>query len=422
MKRLTQLEFINSCLEKHGSRYDYSLVEYKNLRSKINIICREHGIFIQSPKRHKEGQGCPRCHCNKNLTKEEFINLCKNKNEYDYSLINKEIIRSDDYIKIIDINSELVYLQLSDNHKNGIRPTKIESKSLINKLSTIHNNKYDYIIEKETYYSTDKIKIVNKLTSDIFDYRVDKHLKGMSPNKVTLNLFLYKSKEKHNDRYDYSLIKEVNGNSDKVDIICKDHGIFKQSVSNHMNSGHGCPICIGKGKWSNNVLISEFNKVHFNIYDYSKINFNGVDNKVDIICKEHGLFQQNIHKHLIGQGCPECKQNSKGEEYIKNYLERNKIKYIRQKSFQNCKYINKLNFDFYLPDMNTCLEFDGIQHFKPIKEFGGEKEFNLILKRDECKNKWCFENNVNLIRIRYDEFDKISEILDEKLQLFVNKK
>lgn len=143
----------------------------------------------------------------------------------------------------------------------------------------------------------------------------------------------------------------------------------------------------------------------------------GVNKKVNIVCKNHGIFSQNIHKHLKGQGCPECKQNSKGEEYIKTYLEKREIKYIRQKSFDDCKYINRLSFDFYLPDLNTCLEFDGLQHFEPVKEFGGEKEFNLILKRDKCKNKWCIENKVNLIRIRYDEFDKISEILDKKLQL-----
>jgi very-short-patch-repair endonuclease len=422
MGKITTNDFIKSCIERHCDRYDYSLVEYKNMRSKIDIICKEHGIFIQNPKNHRDGQGCPKCYGNRNLTKEEFINLCRNKNYYDYSLIDDKIIKIKSLIKVIDKSTGLIYQQFANHHLDGLKPTKIESKSLITKLSIIHNNKFDYIIEKETYYSTDKIKIVNKLTNDIFEYRVDRHLKGMSPNKVTLNLFLYKSKEKHNDRYDYSLVKEVNGNSDKVDIICNDHGIFKQSVSGHMNLGHGCPICIGKGKWSNDVLISEFNKVHFDLYDYSKINFEGVDIKVDIICKEHGIFSQNIHKHLKGQGCPECKQNSKGEEYIKNYLERNEIKYIRQKSFDDCKYINRLNFDFYLPDMNTCLEFDGLQHFEPVKEFGGEKEFDLILKRDECKNKWCVENSVNLIRIRYDEFDKISEILDKKLQLFVNKK
>ena len=421
MKRLTQEEFIKSCIEKHGSRYDYSLVEYTKISSKISIICKDHGFFIQNAKNHRDGQGCPRCHCNRNLSKKEFINLCKNKSKYDYSLIDDEFIKSDDLVKVIDIESNLVYIQLSDNHRIGVKPTKIESISLVDRLSKIHDNKFDYIIEKETYYSTDKIKIVNKLTNDIFEYRVDRHLMGMSPNKVTLNLFLHRSKEKHNDRYDYSLIKEVNGNSDKVDIICKNHGIFKQSVSNHMNLGHGCPICIGKGKWNKDTLISGFNKIHFDLYDYSKIDFQGVDKKVDIVCKSHGVFSQNIHKHLKGQGCPECIQNSKGEEYIKNYLERNEIKYIRQKSFDDCKYINRLNFDFYLPDMNICLEFDGLQHFEPVKEFGGEKEFDLILKRDECKNKWCIENRVSLVRIRYDEFDKISEILDEKLQ-FVNKK
>ena len=417
MRKLTQNEFIKLCIEKHNNKYDYSLVEYKNNRTKVSIRCKDHGIFIQNSKNHKDGQGCPRCYGNKNLTKEEFINLCKNKNKYDYSLIDDKIIKIKSLIKVIDISTKLIYIQFACHHMNGIKPTKIESNSLVEKLSILHNNKFNYIIEKETYYSTDKIKMINNSTGDIFEYRVDKHLKGMSPKKVTLNLFLYKSKEKHNSRYDYSLVKEVNGNSDKVDIICKDHGIFKRSVSNHMNLGHGCPICIGKGKWSNDVLISEFNKVHLDLYDYSKINFDGVEKKVDIICKEHGVFSQNIHKHLKGQGCPECKQNSKGEEYIKKYLERNEIKYIRQKSFDDCKYINKLNFDFYLPDMNTCLEFDGLQHFKPVKEFGGEKEFDLILKRDECKNKWCIENKVNLIRIRYDEFNKISEILDEKLQI-----
>ena len=78
MKRLTQEEFINNCIEKHGDFYDYSLVEYKNISSKVSIICKEHGIFIQNPKNHRDGQGCSRCHCNRNLTKEEFINLCKN--------------------------------------------------------------------------------------------------------------------------------------------------------------------------------------------------------------------------------------------------------------------------------------------------------------------------------------------------------
>ena len=91
------------------------------------------------------------------------------------------------------------------------------------------------------------------------------------------------------------------------------------------------------------------------------------------------------------------------------------IKYIRQHGFDSCKYINKLNFDFYIPEFNTCIEFDGIQHYKPVKEFGGLKEFENIKKRDECKNKWCVENNIKLIRIKHSEINMIGEILNTNL-------
>jgi very-short-patch-repair endonuclease len=131
------------------------------------------------------------------------------------------------------------------------------------------------------------------------------------------------------------------------------------------------------------------------------------------------LFEQNIHKHLNGQGCSLCDNNSKGEQYIKMYLEELNIKYIRQHGFDTCRYINKLNFDFYLPDHNTCIEFDGIQHFKPIKYFGGEKEYKATKERDKSKNDWCFENKVNLIRIKYNEMNKIYEILKNKLQVSI---
>jgi very-short-patch-repair endonuclease len=414
MKRLTQDEFISKCKEKHGNRYDYSKVEYKNISSKIIIICREHGDFKQIAKNHKDGQGCPTCSGSTSLNKYQFLEKCDNI-KYDYSLIEDRIIKSDDYIKVIHKETNLTYIQLSDHHKNGLKPTKIESNSLVKKFKEIHNNKFDYLIEKETYYSTDKIKIINKLTNDEFYYRVDRHLKGMKPNKVTINYFLFKSKELHGDKYDYSLIESIKGNSDKVEIICKEHGVFSQRVSNHINLGDGCPKCSGVGKWNTELLISEFKNVHNNTFDYSYVKFENVGKKVKIICKDHGLFEQNIHKHLKGQGCPECSYNSKGEEYVKMYLDQFEIKYIRQHSFDTCRYINRLSFDFYLPELKTCIEFDGIQHFKPINDFGGKNEFKNIQKRDNCKNKWCEDNNIKLIRIKYNEIDRIKYIL-EKLQ------
>ena len=123
----------------------------------------------------------------------------------------------------------------------------------------------------------------------------------MKPNKITLNYFLLKSREIHGDKYDYSMVNKINGGKSKIDIICKEHGIFEQRVSNHINIGDGCPKCSGKGKWNDDTLKSEFIKIHSNKYDYSNTKFTGVNNKVEIICKNHGKFLQNIHKHIKEQ-------------------------------------------------------------------------------------------------------------------------
>jgi len=268
---------------------------------------------------------------------------------------------------------------------------------------------------------TDKLILFDNNTGDVIGYRVDRHLNGMVPNKVTLNYFIKKGNDVHNNKYDYSLVK-FNKGTDKVNIICPEHGLFTQRVTNHLNLKDGCPKCSNCERYTMEKIIERFNRIHFGKYDYSLITEDvKFKNKISIICREHGVFTQNINKHLNGQGCKMCTQPSKGEEYIKSYLIEKEIKYIHQHGFDTCRNINKLNFDFYLPDHNTCIEFDGLQHFKPVKEFGGEKGFLDGIKRDEIKNKWCLENNVTLIRIRYDEIDKIRDILDIKLH-FCNKK
>lgn len=420
MKRLTQDEFISKCKEKHGDKYDYSLVDYISLSNKIKITCKTHGLFEQNAKNHRDGQGCPICAGRIIKSKKEHLKSF-NTEKYDYSLLDNTILTDKDYINIIDKNSGLIYIQLLRHHKTGKLPSKIESQSLVKKLKEIHNDKYDYLIEKETYYSTDKIKLIDNYTKDEFYYRVDRHLSGMKPNKVTLNYFLIKSKQLHGDKYDYSLIEKIENNSQKVKIVCQKHGIFEQRVSNHMNLGDGCPKCVGVGKWNTDLLVSEFKKVHNDKFDYSLVEFENIDKKVKIVCQEHGIFEQRIHKHLKGQGCRFCESKSKGEDYIKMWLDEMNIKYNRQQTFNGCKYKNPLFFDFYLPDYNICIEFDGRQHYKPVKRFGGVSEFKNTKIRDGIKNKWCLENNIDLLRIKYNEISRIKYILQEKLQI-VDKK
>jgi very-short-patch-repair endonuclease len=92
---------------------------------------------------------------------------------------------------------------------------------------------------------------------------------------------------------------------------------------------------------------------------------------------------------------------SYGEVLIADFLDKNIVKYIYNKSLKDCISSSKLRFDFYLPDFNICIEFDGMQHFKPIDLFGGEEEFEKLKIRDDIKNKWCSVNGVEMIRFNY---------------------
>ena len=104
---------------------------------------------------------------------------------------------------------------------------------------------------------------------------------------------------------------------------------------------------------------------------------------------------------------------SSGEIKIKEYLDNNKITYFKEKTFDDLIYIGNLKFDFYLPKQKIAIEFDGIQHYKPIGYFGGNDSFIETQKRDKLKDIYCKEKNIKLIRIPYFEIDNINTILDE---------
>jgi very-short-patch-repair endonuclease len=141
---------------------------------------------------------------------------------------------------------------------------------------------------------------------------------------------------------------------------------------------------------------------------------------IKIICPFHGIFEQQPLHHLNGSGCPICK-TSKGEKLIKKLLDGINIKYDYQKRFKNCKNTKPIPFDFYLPDYNICIEYDGIQHFKPISIFGGKKSLENQKIKDKIKNVYCEKNNIKLIRIKYtDDINYILNNLFENICIIKN--
>ena len=205
--------------------------------------------------------------------------------------------------------------------------------------------------------------------------------------------------KKHKSFYDYSEFTYKNNRTNST-ILCPKHGPFLQSATTHLK-GHGCPKCSKNKRLTNDEFIKNSNDIHSIKYDYSLVDYKNQHTKVKIICPKHGSFEQTPYVHKYS-GCPKCNQ-SRGERLLEIYLNSKKIKYISQKKFNNCKYISNLIFDFYLPDYNTCIEFNGIQHYFPVDIFGGDKNLEITQKRDKIKIKYCKDNNINLIIIKQDK-------------------
>jgi len=296
----------------------------------------------------------------------------------------------------------------------------------IKKAKDIHGNKYDYSLIKYNH-SQIKVKIICPEHGE-FEQTPNRHLLGCGckfcgieearKQKFLTNFsFIKKAKDIHGNKYDYSKVSYLNSKR-KVIIICPEHGEFEQTPSMHLN-GQGCPKCayvIKSNEYTKktDVFIKESVVIHNNKYDYSKVSYLNSKRKVIIICPEHGEFEQTPSMHLNGQGCPICRE-SKGEKIIRNILMERGITFEYQKTFEDCRgKKNKLPFDFYLCNNNTLIEFDGIQHYKPINTFGGVGAFNLLKKTDKIKNNYCERKKIKLIRIKYNNINKIEKILENE--------
>ena len=168
----------------------------------------------------------------------------------------------------------------------------------------------------------------------------------------------------HGTKYDYSKVVYTGAKS-KVIVICRKHGEFGVILDKHV-LGSNCPKCVAEQyhkdfKKSTNEFINRAIEIHGDKYDYSLVNYINNKTKVSIICPKHGIFTQRSSSHIKGYGCNMCKE-SFGERNIRKILENRKINFKSQHRFNDCRLKLPLPFDFYLPEHNTCIEFNGKQH------------------------------------------------------------
>ena len=440
-EKLTIESFLRRANEIHGDKYDYSNLNVVSKNEQVEIGCRIHGIFYQLPFNHIKGQGCPVCGQisrgkSQSYSNEDFIDSVKrvHNNKYDYSRVR--YINSKTKVEII-CPKHGSFLMKANSHFNGqgcpicgrIRAKKkitLDYNLFKERANLIHGNQYDYIKTAYTKY-TSKMEMVCKDHGSFFQTPHSHismfagcpkcgYIKTSKANSKEWDVVLEMFKSVHGSRYEYKKDSFINATK-KINIRCKRHGVFKQKPYQHYG-GSGCPKCgveeVHEGlKLDFNQFKERSNKVHRNKYDYRISNYIDIHTPIEILCKKHGEFFQVPRDHYRGSGCPKC-NSSKGEAKIRTILKANKIEFIEQKKFKALKHKAYLRCDFYLPKLNTVIEFNGLQHYEPVSIFGGYEGLKATQQRDKVKYKFLKDKGVNLIIVRYDS-QNIEEEITSKI-------
>lgn len=440
-KKVTQKEWIEKARLVHGDKYDYSKVDYIKSSEKVTIICDKHGEFQQVAGSHLVGRGCAICSGAK-FDIADFIkkaNIIHN-DKYDYSKV--EYISTNDKICII-CPEHGEFWQTVSNHlkgQDGCKECRGKSEDFVvmntfDDFILVANKKFNFYFdytEVEYLGSRSKIKIICPEHGEFwqlpYGHVASKNGCPKCQDKFKYNTesFIIKANQIHKNKFLYNKSKYI-GIIDNITITCPIHGDFVTTPSIHL-SGCDCKLCFYDSmRLGAEEFIKRAEEVHGNFYDYSKVNYTNIDNHVTIICPEHGEFKQFANAHLKGCNCPTCaRQNkvcSKGEFLIKDWLEKNKIKFKYQFELITEEIARKSNLmviDFFVIYNNKqyFIEYDGKQHFEYIPFFFPTVEhFKRQQNRDKVLNEFCelYRDKVTLIRFKYNQTnEEIIDILDNE--------
>ena len=218
-----------------------------------------------------------------------------------------------------------------------------------------------------------------------------------------------------------TIIGEYKGNKEKIECVCKLDGCRWHSTPSNLLHNYGCPEC-GRIKKSEKLLKSHIDfikELKEKAPDIEVLGeYKGAKDKILCKCKKCSHKWEAIPNSLLSanHGCPKCNY-SKGENIIYNFLLNNKISNSQQKTFDDLIGVGggKLSYDFYLPNKNILIEYNGIQHYKPIEYFGGEKQLTIQQEHDKRKREYAKKHKIRLIEISYLDFNNIEKILKKCL-------
>lgn len=210
------------------------------------------------------------------------------------------------------------------------------------------------------------------------------------------------------------------GSNKVVWWICRECKYEWKSTVKSRSRGNGCPACAGKVVTNNNSLLAlfpeiarEWHRTKNGTLTPDKVTY-GSKKNIWWECIDCGFeWSTTPNKRTYRRdGCPNC-SSSRGEKRISQFLVSKNILFYQEYKIEDCKNILPLPFDFYLSDYNMLIEYDGEFHYEDI--FNNPKELKEVKRRDKIKTKYCKDNNINLLRIPYLDFDNIEKILNQSL-------
>lgn len=381
---LSTQEFIAKAKHRYGNKFTFEKTEYVNMRSMVVVTCDIHGDIEVNPQSflNKSKTGCRKC---------GFKAISESKNKYSKS-------------------------------------------EIIEEFKNIHGDEFDYS-DADYKSMSDKIKITHKKCGRLFTQLPSSHLKygcmacsakerGAEVVKKSKHYFVSLARSIHGDKYDYDLSGFSKMNS-KIDVFCRVHKIhFYPTAANHTHSKNptGCPMCgaqkchdslrKGRDKFVNDAIL-----VHGNHYSYEDVEYKNNRDKVKIVCPHHGPFYQAPWSHISGNGCKSC-SGSRMERLINLLLMDMGVNFAREFSFQDCRAVAPLRFDFAIFNEEHgepvgLIEYHGEQHFRPVEHFGGKAEYEQRVIRDKIKEDYCSKNNLPLLVLSSEN--------DKEIDIFISR-
>lgn len=224
------------------------------------------------------------------------------------------------------------------------------------------------------------------------------------------------------------LLEPYQGRRKRIKMRCIIHDVISTKTPYEAIMGRGCIQC-GLEKLSQQAKLQEKTYLERlkNLYPHVHLvnGYDGVTSLAEFHCDNCCGDFVDYADYVARRGCPICDSSSMEQE-IGKILTKHSIIYKPQFSFADCKDQRALPFDFYLPEYNLLIEYDGQQHYRPVN-FGGisdekaMKNFKTTQLHDSIKTLYCKMKGIELLRIPYWESDNIEQIILDNIKCMITK-